>query len=512
MVEKRVIARKSVLIIVSKILDGGLGYLGLFFIARYMSPSDYGIVSFAMGFVTLFTIFTNLGFPSAHIKRISEGKDLGRCNGTFLTIRALLIFFAAIILLASLYIWTNVIGKGFETPYHILSIYIIIIYWVFQEIVTSFSSSFQAKKEIAKFQIPFIANAIVRTSAIIYVAFMRMGPLALAWAYVAGELSHLIMVLFFFKGYPIKKPTKEYLKSYVVFAIPLSIVAISSVINTNLDRVLIQLFWSSADVGYYFSAFRLTNFINLFTAAIGMLIFPTYSLLHSQGKIKQIIRLTHDSERHLSLIVFPMVFGFFILAEPATIILLSGWLPVIPIIQIFSFYPLILTLSVPYSFQFTGMNKPKLSRNTVIITVVVNTILNLLFIPVDIKSLNITLLGLGARGAALATVISSTFGLFYSRYMSYKITGDKGNPRILLHVLSAIIMAGILYVLLYVYDLIILITRWYHLLLFAGIGLGIYLIFLSIFREFSKDDFHFYLDTLNLKKMIEYIKDELKNK
>jgi hypothetical protein len=47
---------------------------------------------------------------------------------------------------------------------------------------------------------------------------------------------------------------------------------------------------------------------------------------------------------------------------------------------------------------------------------------------------------------------------------------------------------------------------------FAAIGLIIYLGILALFKEFTKEDFYFYLDTLNLRKMGEYIKDEFKKK
>ena len=68
----------------ANLLDGLLAYIALYFISRDMGPEAYGIIGFAMGFVGLFTILTDLGFNSAHIKRVSEGKDMGTCIGTYL--------------------------------------------------------------------------------------------------------------------------------------------------------------------------------------------------------------------------------------------------------------------------------------------------------------------------------------------------------------------------------------------------------------------------------------------
>lgn len=507
------IARKSVLIITTKIIDGGLGYLGLFFIARFMSPTDYGIVSFAMGFVTLFTIFSELGFTSAHIKRVSEGKNLGRCIGTHLSLKTVLIMLATFILLSSLYIWTNLMDRGFESPDHLAAIYIIILFWISQQLVSTFIGTFKALKEISRIQIPYLINGIVRTSAIIYVAIFRMGPLALAWTYVLGEIANLIMVFLFFRHYPILKPTKKFVKSYSVFALPLILVTASNVIMHNIDKVMIQLFWASSDVGYYFSAYRLSNFITLFTGAISMLIFPTYSLLHKMGNVEGIKKLTYDSERHLSIIVFPMVFGLMILAEPTASILLSGWMPAVPLLQILPFAVLFRSLSISYEAQFNGMNKPGINKNRILIMLAFNLTLNVLLIPKDIQLLGgVKFFGLGSTGAAIATVVSVAVSLFYTRVMSYRLTGSKGNKRIILHAIAAIIMAAILYVFLYQYDFVFLIARWYHLLLFGAFGLAIYLGVLALFKELTKEDLDFYVETLNIKKMGQYIKEEFKSK
>ena len=81
----------------------------------------------------------------------------------------------------------------------------------------------------------------------------------------------------------------------------------------------------------------------MFTVAMGALLFPTYSALHAYNNMKGIHTLTFKSERYLSMIVFPMVFGMVILAEPATRILLSNWLPAVPILQILPFF---------YNFSF----------------------------------------------------------------------------------------------------------------------------------------------------------------
>ena len=56
------------------------------------------------------------------------------------------------------------------------------------------------------------------------------------------------------------------------------------------------------------------------------------------------------------------------------------------------------------------------------------------------------------------------------------------------------------------------IARWHHLLGFTFLGFAIYLGILFLLKEFTKKDVDLFLDTLNIKKMIQYIKEEMRGK
>ena len=195
------IARKSALIVFTNIVNAIFGYVTLFFISRYMSPWEYGIVGFAFGFVSLFNIFGTLGFNSAHIKRISEGKDLGKCIGTFLTIKVGLIVLMISVVLGAMFFWKVVIGGGFESDIHEKAIYIMLIYSVLSLATNSMLSTFRAKKEIAKAQFPILFETLTRTIATIFVALGGYGALYLVSTYIIGWSANFISSIFFFKRF-----------------------------------------------------------------------------------------------------------------------------------------------------------------------------------------------------------------------------------------------------------------------------------------------------------------------
>jgi len=499
------IARKSTLIIITQLLNGLLGYIGLKFIALYMEPWEYGIIGFAFGFVALFSIFGTLGFDSAHIKRISEGKDLGVCIATFAATKLALTGLMASVVIGSVAVWKYVLGRGFETPFHESAVYIMLAYFVLVTITQTMVSTFNAKKEIAKSQLPLFAFSLTRTIATIVVAFYGFGVLALAYTYLFGEIFHFILALFFFKGYSVGRPSLEYFKDYTKFAFPMAIASASIIIMTNIDKVFIQLFWSATQVGEYFAIFNLSQFVILFVGAVGMLLFPTISEYHSQNNMGAVKDLVLKSERYLSMIVFPIVIIMVVLAEPIIHILVSDkYMPALPVLQILPFFVLLEAVSRPYVSKLQGMNMPEIIRNRVFIMMVFNISLNLILIPTEIRG--IELAGLGAQGAAIATVVAYAVGLIYIRVIAWKITGIKGNVRIILHAAVAAVMGLIL-----IYaSRIIFIGWWYELLAIAVCGFAIYFALLFLMREFTKEDFDFFMDTLNINKMIKYIRGEIK--
>ena len=501
------IARKSALIIFIQLLNGLLGYIALKFIALYMDPWEYGVIGFAYGFVALFSVFGNLGFNTAHVKRVSEGKDLGKCIATFAVTKTFLAGSMASITIGSIFVWKFLLHRGFESPYHEQAVYIMLSYFILTTLAQTFTSTFNAKREIAKSQIPYFVYTLVRVTGTIIVATFGLGIILLAYTYLIGEIFHFGIMLFFFRKYPVSRPSMEYFRDYTSFAIPISIATVSAIIMTNVDKVFIQLFWSAEQVGQYFATFNLSRYILLFSRAVGMLLLPTISFYHSNNKLSEIDKLTIKAERYLSMLTFPIITSLIVLAYPIVHILLSDeYLPAIPVLQILPLFVLIEILSKPYTQQLSGMDMPKFARNRILIMMIVNIFLNLILIPQDIKTLGLKLAGLGAEGAAIATVVAYLAGLLYVRIVAWRITGVKGSLSVIAHALSATISGTILYYI----SQHFFIARWYHLLGIVLVGLLIYFAILFVLKEFKKEDFDLFVNTLNPKKMINYLLEELK--
>lgn len=500
------IARKSTFAFSAHMLITFLGYIALFFIARYMGPTAIGMLGFAAAFVGVFSSIADLGFGAAHIKRISEGKDLGKCNGTYLAVTTFLTAIMTIAVLGWLFISKSVFHTDFDPEQEIM-IYIIL----FSTIIFRFSlvgiMSFSARKEIAKQQIPTIFGSVFQVSAKIIVAVTGLSVIFLAGANLLGTLVAFIGFFLLFRSYPISKPNKEYIRSYLAFAMPMMFIMVLFTLSENLDKVMIQSFCSIEDVGYYVAPQRISFVLVAVASSVSVLLFPTISEYHSKANIDSIRNLSNVAERYISMLCIPVVAFVIVFAEPTIHFLLSDrFLPSISLLRILIVVAFVNAVTQPYSMQIGGTDRVKLSAKISAVVILTNILLNFLFIPQEL--FGVKLIGLGAAGAAIATLIAMSIGTVLFRFAAYKVTGTRQNWRILIHLFAA----GAMGLSMYFVNTIFPITCWYHLIGYGLLSIVIYFGVLFVVKEFKKEDFKFFIDTVNPMKMKEYVEEELKRK
>ncbi len=510
MADKNSLGRKTLLIVANNFLGGAMGWFILYLIFQNMeNPAhDYGIVSFALGFLGMFMIILTPGTNTVHIKRISEGRDIGKCVGTYLAIKSVLTPLYLVVVISVLFGWEFLLGYGFESPQHKYVIYLLLLNFVLGSYISVFISTFQGKKEIAKVQLCMLLSTIAKLATVLVIVGLNMGPMALAMAWNMSNIAYIIScAVLFFKDYKVKRPTWAMSKDYIKFSLPLLFFTLAGMLAVTTDRVMIQLFWSSEDVGIYFAAYQITVFITTFGVAVRTLVLPTISKFHKEKNYKQIQFLTKMAEKYISLFILPIcMFVVFFPEGVVKIMLGPKAMDSAPILAIFGIFVMFQVLSIPYGPQLSGTNRPKLTAALGIPRFGLNILFNLIFIAPSV--MGITLLGWGAKGAAIGTLLSTVIYYIALRIVVYKfISGSKGSWRIVLNALGAFIMAVVMKYALAPYWAI---DRFYDLIGYSIVGAVIYFALMFIFREFGKNEVKYIWGIINPREMTRYIKKELR--
>ena len=196
------IARKSFLIVMFRYLSRFIGWIGLITIAKFwgnFAPEALGTIAFAMSLIAMFDVLSDLGFSKAHIKRISEGKDLGTCIGTFAATRLLFSLIMVSVLFASIFILETFFNNEISDASTKSVIYIMAVYYVFLNLQKVALSTFQGTKEIAKRQIVMLFENIVKVPLMIIVVFAGVGVAAISispvmqWPSFCNHFKHIFL-------------------------------------------------------------------------------------------------------------------------------------------------------------------------------------------------------------------------------------------------------------------------------------------------------------------------------
>jgi O-antigen/teichoic acid export membrane protein len=489
------------------ILVSLLGYVGLFFIYRYGLDYEYGMVAFGLAYVGLFSFLTRLGLSRAHIRHIAEGKDLGKCIGTYIVIKVALICLMSIVTISSVLIWKFVFGRGFESPQHEIVIYLMIVFYVVLELANIANHTYQARRESAKEKIPTIIDPIIRVPLIIIVAVFSLGIFALVGAYILGMVAFLIVSFVLFRRYPIKRFDKSLFKSYYQFALPLIVSGALGAVMRNIDKIMIQLFWNSVHVGYYFGVERIVASILIVSIAVTALLFPEMTKYHAKNNLAKIRELSRASFRYVSMIIMPCVVVLFVCSKPILYLLNERVADNASVLlQIMALYALFITFTRLSFNEIMAVNRPGIVAKIGITMSLINIFLNLILIPTSLFGFK--LFGFGAVGAAFATLSTAIISFILYSIYSHKLTGIKPPKNIILHILSGCLMGLILFGLTYSINIV----HWYEVAGAGLFGIGIYFGILFIIREFTKEDFYTILHAINPIKMKDYVKNELKEK
>lgn len=472
-------------------------------IARFAGPTVLGTLVFGMSFVMMFNFLTDLGFHTAHMKLVSEGQDLGKCNATFTIIKIVTTSLFLSVIIVYLIVQNIFFQYQFESNAHL----IVIIIWIINSIINSinyiYRTTFIAKVERVKVDLPSTAQTILaRTMKIIFAA-LGFGAVILSLGNLLALLIIFPVNLYFFRKYPFSKFDKILVKKYITYAVPLFFFTMASSISVYIDRVLLQYFCDAQQVGFYSVGFSFSQPIRLFGIAVSGLFFPSFSKLVSEKNFDRINDIIYKYERLLILFVFPCVLLGIIYA-PTFVPLILGkkYLASIPVVMIVIFSMSIYILQLPYGNLLGGMGKFK--------EIAYIQFINLLVLITSIYIMSSgVLFNLGATGASTGLMLSNIFLLIINIYLGKKFLCGLKYLRNIMPLVIEIVIAFALYCLYHQImqnDLKILIYIYPFVFLIVMISV------LTIFKIIKVKDWKNLIGILNIRDTLLYVKKELNEK
>lgn len=315
----------------------GVSFVVQIILARLLAPTDYGVLTLLTIFITVSQVFVQSGFNTALIQR----KDVIEKDYSSVFYLSL---FMAIFLYGILFFAAPFIADFYDMPQlkNVLRVLAVIL------IPGAFNSIQNAKiaKEMKFKQLMYctLVSVIISGSVGIVMAYMGFGVWALVGQQLANQISICIIMLLVVKWRPILVFEMNRIKVLFSFGWKLLCSALIDTVYRELQSLVIGKKYNSATLGYYNRGKQFPELvINNINGAIQSVMLPALSKeQNDKEKMKSMMRRSIVTS---SYIIFPLVVGLAVIAEPLISLLLTDkWLPCVPYLRvycfIFAFYPI----------------------------------------------------------------------------------------------------------------------------------------------------------------------------
>lgn len=359
--------------------------------ARYLGPSNYGLINYAGAYIAFFSSLCTLGITSVLVTEFvkHKGKE-GEIIGTTLILR----FISSLLSVITIIAVVSIVDAN--EPNTILVVVISCISVLFN-IFDTFQMWFQSQ---LKSKITAISTLIAYAVTALYKVYLLITGKSVIYFAFATTVDYIVLGTLFLFAY--KKHSgahlsfslnyaKKLLKKSCYFILPGLMVSIYA----QTDKMMLKQMINTTEIGYYSTAMSICTMWCFILSAIIDSIYPSIVEAHDVNKTEfdKRNKILYAIIFYLSVTVSIFLFVF---AKPIINLLFGpDYAPAIGPLRIITWYTAFSYLGVAKNAWIVCNNKQKYLIYTYMAAALSNVILNLILIPLW-----------GASGAAYASLIA----------------------------------------------------------------------------------------------------------
>lgn len=393
---KRVI-NNAAWLIAGKVIHMVLSFVVSLISARYLGPSNYGLINYAAAYITFFSSVCTLGINSVLVKHlVDDPEGQGQTMGTTLLLRGVSSSLSALMIVGIVCIVDR------SEPITIGVVALCSISMVFQ-IFDALNYWFQSKLQSKVYAMATLV-AYVMISA--YKIWLLTSGKSIYWFALSNGIEYLlsgIIMLVMYKkcggprfsfSWEKGKKLLRSSRSFVLAGLMVSIYA-------GTDKLMLKHMLDESAVGYYALAVSSSQVWTFLLTAVIDSVYPVIMQQHKEQSASY-LRTNRQLYAMIFYISLTMSALVTVLARPLVELLYGQqYLPAVPLLQIIVWYTAFSYLGVARNAWIVCENKQRYLKYIYIGAAALNVVLNYALIP-----------WLGASGAAIASLTTQIFTAF----------------------------------------------------------------------------------------------------
>lgn len=380
----------------------GIQFIVQIILARLLLPEDFGTIAIVTVFINLAQVFVQSGFNTALIQK----KDADKVD--FSSVFYLSIFVSGI-LYVLIFLTAPTVANFYREPV-LIPVLRVLSLTLFFGAFNSIQNAFIARNMMfKKLFFSSIGAILISGTCGIAAAYAGLGIWALVIQQLVNQMAISFIMLFTVKWRPCLSFSIKKVKELFSFGWKLLVSSLIDTLYLNLRPLIIGKVYDSSMLGYYNRGQQFPNvLVSNINGSIQSVMLPTLSAQQDNRKrLKEIMRRSIVTS---SFLIFPMMIGMAVVAEPLIkVVLTDKWLPAVPFLQIlcvsYSLWPI-------HTANLQAINA--MGRSDIFLKLeVLKKIIGLIILYISLQ--------LGIYAIALGEVISGIISTFINAYPNKKM-------------------------------------------------------------------------------------------
>lgn len=428
------IAYNTITQLAGKIASTILSLFSLALITRYLGPKGFGEYTTILTFLGFFAVFADFGLTLVTVQLISDkNRDEAKTLNNLFALRlvSILIFLSIAPLISFFLPYSKSVKIG---------ILIAVLAFIFPALNQVFVALFQKKLCMEKNAIAEIVGKLIVLIGVLFGEKLNLGLNGVLIATSIGAFTSFILHYIFSLKFAFVKLEWDFSlwKEIIIRFWPLAVTVILNLIYLRADTLILSLFKSSEEVGFYGAPYKIIDVFTSLPFMFAGLVLPILSVSWIEKTYKNFKDILQRSLDFIIIVAIPVVIGtLFVSQELIFIIAGKDFFSSITILNILIFSLLAIFPGTIFSHAVIAMDKQKKMIPFYIFTSISSVLAYLILIP-----------KFSYYGAAAVTIYSEVLITTFSAYHVFKYSGFRFSfKNSFFACISGLIMASSLFLL-----------------------------------------------------------------
>ena len=373
-------------------------------VARYLGPEQFGILNYAIAFITFFSLFANLGLRTIVIRELTKYPERKfELLGTTFILKLVGTLFSLLVIYIVI---SHVKSDNLLIQKVVLIIGAIYFFQVFDTINYFYQAKILSKYEVIAKDSAFIIVSFIKIYLIIY--DYELVYFAYANLFDSFLATCFILLIYLTQGNNLKNWKFDFsiAKELLKYSWPLAATTLLVTIHMRVDQLMIDYYLDIEQLGIYTVAVRLSEFWYFIPSIISNTLMPYFVQLRERDNRAYFSRLMQLYSIMFWFGVSVGVFVIFLGQEMIIILFGEAYKNAYSALVLNIWSGIFVSQALARSIWMISENLQKYRLYNNIVAVNINIIGNMLLIPI-----------LGIGGAALSTLLTQLLGTWMFSFL-----------------------------------------------------------------------------------------------